>query len=580
MVKELDSETSKLVIEQQQKRDNIIKIIQENNILEIKKYIKNNSIDLKELNKSVHNVSKYMTDDNYNNLFDTNGFDVLITSIENDITLDKIKFLMDECQYETLNYHIYNKKFGRRSPLLSALLKHDYNIADYLINYGADINYDICYLEIIYYLDGLNKLDEKTLKYIIRKGYDIKKIENYIISNFLEKNQSHFIGILIKKFIYDNKFILNLLNYYKNKTPLSDELLTKMINDEKSKLKVKKEWYGKVLANNDFDTFELLYHNDIRPEKEKFDELMEDLQDYDMKHHTNAKYKFLSKIKNKDLAIEVETEFLRGLSLLPNYDTQRNAIIELIKENNEENLKQYINDNNIDLSKLNNEEFDLLIYAIENEVSPDMFAFLMVEGKYRTVNYHIKTNDGKGFKTPLITAIVNKQYILADILFANGADGNYHIKEYIPEPLKYLSKSSVPCVIPIYLYENNLLTKDNFAYLTITKHNNKLFLSHDIIKKFVSDKRNDLIMVVCKNVVRRCFIPWYEEAIKCDNYEAIQLFLEADERDKKEIGLDLARIFNKEEYRMKRDIVFAHIDDQAIKNAVNLNLFLSNIIPL
>ncbi|ORX79320.1 ankyrin [Anaeromyces robustus] len=92
-------------------------------------------------------------------------------------------------------------------------------------------------------------------------------------------------------------------------------------------------------------------------------------------------------------------------------DERFQNIIKIIKKNNVKFLKQYIEVNKIKLNDFNNNEFDILIYAIENESSILMIEFI--------INCCIKV--------PLFSALAHNNFKVADLLIKYDADINYSI---------------------------------------------------------------------------------------------------------------------------------------------------------
>lgn len=128
-------------------RNIIIKIINTNNIINLRNFIEENNIKINTLNNK--------------------NFDVLIKSIENNASDLLIEFIIINGKYEDLNYTIFDKIDNKlKTPLSVAIEKNDFKIIELLIEYGANINY----------LDSKifgNLLNVGNINFILNKG--IKK---------------------------------------------------------------------------------------------------------------------------------------------------------------------------------------------------------------------------------------------------------------------------------------------------------------------------------------------------------------------------------------------------------------------
>lgn len=230
--------------------DNTIKIIKNNNLNEFKEYIRKNDID----------VGDMRTDD----------YDLLVYAIENNISSEIIDYILHG--YPTLNYYFFDIEEGcevEKSPLSSAIAEDNFQLADTLIKNKADINYKIFYNDIIKNLIKNKLLDDKNLKYILDKGFNLTYInhETSLIYELLKASYpSYFIEIIFKHFIFDNTFILNLLHIYRNKIILTRQQLTDLIKKEKSKIMIKNKWYSTAVEYEVLDAIDIFIEYDIRKE--------------------------------------------------------------------------------------------------------------------------------------------------------------------------------------------------------------------------------------------------------------------------------------------------------------------------
>jgi ankyrin repeat protein len=180
----------------------------------------------------------------------SDNFDLLIYSIENGASLDILKFFITQGQ-TTLDLNYTTNHHGQEKvPLFSALMNNNFSVADLLLQNKADINYCVNNKEdgdIIHYLFTHASLNNKNLKYILNHGYDtyflFTNINSSLITDFIRSFKNKFLEIIFKHYLFDNAFIINLLKWYKNRTPLSLHHLQGVITKEKNKLNIKENTY-------------------------------------------------------------------------------------------------------------------------------------------------------------------------------------------------------------------------------------------------------------------------------------------------------------------------------------------------
>ena len=179
---------------------------------------------------------------------------------------------------------------------------------------------------------------------------------------------------------------------------------------------------------------------------------------------TTDKVNFINKIKNKELNIPIIDDGF--INVLNNIEYFRNKVIELVKQNDVSNLKLYFIKHNLLVSYINHDDFDLLIYAIQNNVPVNMIK--IITSLYKSLNYNINSKNNENFNmlnniiedsidilmnnnnsilirliylnrilneyetendecyyTPLYCAISNNKFSIAKILLKNGANMNF-----------------------------------------------------------------------------------------------------------------------------------------------------------
>jgi len=246
-------------------RNNIIDLIKNNNVADLINYVEVNCVFLQALNN--------------------NEFDILIFSIESCDSLDIIQYILSQCQYEVLNYSFYCDSDysqyypepvgqdicyrGYKVPLFSAIAKKKFRIADFLMEKGADINYrlnilnweDINVVNYLYHI-GSVYFDKTILRYIFSHGFNINCLTANLMSQF--KNiYDNGLEIIFNHSIFDNAFILNMLDYHSRKKPLSNKQLLSLIYNEKRKIKIDRECYKEALSLKKYDIIMLFFNNDV-----------------------------------------------------------------------------------------------------------------------------------------------------------------------------------------------------------------------------------------------------------------------------------------------------------------------------
>jgi len=149
-------------------------------------------------------------------------------------------------------------------------------------------------------------------------------------------------------------------------------------------------------------------------------------------------------------------------------EEQRETVIELIKENNYEKLVTYVRENDIILKDLNENSFDILIFAVENNVTTDILNYIIEHSKYDNLDYVI--NDKNQQKVPLISAIINNNFKNADLLLKNKASINQFDIIY-------------------YLFRTKMLNKKNLKY-TLSHGFNIKNITPYLINELIETKSN------------------------------------------------------------------------------------------
>jgi len=208
------------------KRDNLLSLLKTNknkilkNITLVEEFIKNNNIDIKEINA-------------YN-------FDMLIYVIENDFATGFIIYIIDLFDYQMFDYTVKDQ-----SPLMACISNKNFTIANHLLKKGADINYTNS--ECNPYIGIIDKyiLDIQNVKYLLKNGFK----NSYNLINKCHYNKE-LIEIVIQHYFYNEELITVLLNIYKTKNPLSVKELQKVLS-----------YFTKKVFNDDI--YDKIYDEDI-----------------------------------------------------------------------------------------------------------------------------------------------------------------------------------------------------------------------------------------------------------------------------------------------------------------------------
>jgi len=486
-------------------RANVIKFININDINALNNYIKVKNINLNEINDK--------------------NFDLLIFAIEKYASLSIIEFIIRHCQYETLNYIFninngyeqYNTDafaqdihfVGLKIPLFSSIICKNFEIANLLIKYKANINFGIDIknygtVDIISYLCNISnynyyfKFDTEILQYILNHGFNIKKITNdllYKLVFLIQKFENEFINIIFKHYIFDNIFIIQMLNFRKNNNSLSDKQLQEIINKERNKLEINEMLYQIATSEGNFDAIKLLldfdssnqniilerikkykilekavntYNFNLVKKILKFCDVsdmltitIEDILINECKNGNTEKIKWFIKHLNFNITTKINFEkILREISIFYNYCYDKPVmkfIVDLLLNTIFKEPGQF----NIDKIKYFNASFLnlLLNVLIENQNLKIIKDFLKSNELKNYININVKDISGT---YPLIVAVRTINISIFHLLINHGA--NCNIKDNENNSLL-----SIAILNHNYLVINYLLLKYSIGIYDISK---------------------------------------------------------------------------------------------------------------
>ena len=83
-----------------------------------------------------------------------------------------------------------------------------------------------------------NELNSERLQFIVENCTTYLNISSSLIKQLMKDNNKGLLEILFKNHLkfFDNEFILNLLNHYKNQTSITNTELSTLIDNDKYKL--------------------------------------------------------------------------------------------------------------------------------------------------------------------------------------------------------------------------------------------------------------------------------------------------------------------------------------------------------
>jgi len=427
-----------------ERRDTIKQIIQNNNFIELQKYISNEDINLKNIN-----------DEN---------FDLLVFAIENNTNPEIIRYIIYRGNYKTLNYYVTEDN-SVKIPLFLLISKNEFKLADFLLKNQASINYTK--ENILSYLYYNKKLNNNNLKYILNNGLNSSLITQDIILSLIDDYQNKILGTIFSHFIFNNDLILTFLKIYNNKEPLSTKQLNNIIKKEKNKIIINEDMYEKAEEEDNYTAFKILFNHDCC----EIDRLLYIINIYDLleKAVQMNDYNFICNLlsyqsfnfksfnadkilkitlRNKNMDIlkllvksslnkKSINENDKTITLLNYKTTQLNYILNFAIRNENMDLIRYLMENdefkrNININKPDfNEDYPIIIAFYTNNI--EIFKYLMEQG----ADCNIKNNND----TSLLSLSINKskysfvKLLLNQYININEKDssGNYPLMKAISQ---------------------------------------------------------------------------------------------------------------------------------------------------
>jgi len=206
-------------------------------------------------------LERFIYENNFTSINLSNFNEILIYAIKINASIEVIQFILNKQYNKSLNLNFFNNK--NETPLLLAISENNFEIANLLIKNKADINYMAKNYEIVDVLFKENQLNTRNLKFILNNGLNEKNITLNLIEKLIVLKKNEFLEII---FVHYNKynifFVNSFLNFYKNKTTLSDKELLRLMPKERNKLEVKEEMYKTAYSSKNWKVFRILFEND------------------------------------------------------------------------------------------------------------------------------------------------------------------------------------------------------------------------------------------------------------------------------------------------------------------------------
>ncbi|ORX78986.1 hypothetical protein BCR32DRAFT_301294 [Anaeromyces robustus] len=440
------------------KRKNIIKYLKEENVIDLKKYIKNNKIEIKDLNDENFDIIDYVNSSTNSISFKMKNF---VISHYNKERFEIIELISNN----DINY--LKEYIEKNSIELEKLNDENFDILNF-INKNIEISESMK----IFVISHLNK-----------KRYDIVELirENNLtkLKNYVEKNNIEF-----KSFedSYFNiiKYSFHLYNYNIIFCNVKDYIITRYTKQRRLIIN--------MIKKNDI--------NGLKGYIEKNSIELEKLNDenFDILKYINKNIKISKSMK---------------IFVISHLNKKRYDIVELIRENNLTKLKNYVEKNNIEFKSFEDSSFNIIKYSFYfygcKTISCDVRDYVITgyTRQRRLIINMIKKNDFNG----------QKKYIIENNVKIDELNGyNFNIVKYTCDYLYNISSKVTELIkdfyykrgfsIPICLIKENKLNqlkeyteKNNFIFESLNTNN------FNIIEYILTLYQQNLISLEMKNFI-------------------------------------------------------------------------------
>jgi len=531
----------------------ILSIIKKDNFSELQDYVKAKKINLRE--------------------FKSNVFDILIYSIENDASIPFITLLLNHFHYKNLNYTFKEVEEGDRVsisdeslseeyslykkykvPLFLALNYERFDLAHLLLRQNADINYrfwtdtgqEINIFQYLLHINGnIFSFNNKIIKNILKSGLYLKGISSELIINSIQEYRNDALEFIFKHYIYDNTFILYLLNFCKNKVAFTDQQLQDIINKEKGKIEVNDTLYAASIESGNCNAVNILLNYDTGT-KETIVDRIKQYNIFEIAVRENN-YALVKKILDYDIYITevdnlrsfiidaVETNsfdilkllvesLLKNITLVP-HDIDFEKVFLVASRRNNQGIMKYLIEvllnisskavDCLDLTSLKKYDHRFLILIINIAIKIRDFKLIKSIMESDEFKHRVNINDkDKNDECPIVTAFDDMTYYADDIeifdyLLKHGGSGNVLKDQYgrflFYSAINYRKYMAATCFLKQnFIIDDQNLQEDYHPLLKAVYHNQL-----DQVKEIIHEEsyQMDIMMNVAINFPIYGFTP-------------------------------------------------------------------------
>jgi len=456
----ISSEMQEFVITHYDKvKYSIIEMISMNMIDELKKYVKSENFEFKSLNTDRFDIKDYC----YNNRsrispeiqnFINNNYDKMhfIIDILHENNLEKLKQYEEECNFE---FKILNND--------------NFNIIDYVCSLYEETKIS------------------KEIKDFVLSYYD-KNIAK-IIKLMIDDDRTH-----LKRFLKNNEISLNYssnvyLKIMKNNHRCQEEVSSDILNLVICHFDKKRNEFISIIKKDDLSELRA-YHKENKIELKEFIDDTFNIIEYCKAPENNISERITNYI-------------------ISHIDKKRSTVVDLIKSNNIDNLKKYMEENDLEFKELNDEYFNIIQFCRNSfYIYPTMVSFIKShfdKKRYRVVELIMdkRINELKEF------------FIENEIDMEELNDENFDIIDFCCEPSNHV----IPDIKDFVLcYSNkerfgviNLIRSNNISELENFLKTNNIELSklndsnHFDLIKYCDDNSNNISIPMKKFVINHFY---------------------------------------------------------------------------
>ena len=528
-----------------------------NNKDELKKYLNNNKIQTRWLKNENGKFVDFIEND------------ILIKYIENGASLEIIDFIILH-SYGTVNYISFGTEGPLySSPLSSALKNNRFDIANLLIDYGAEI-------ERIPFETIKKIINMENLEYLKQKNY---VVPSQLIHYLITSNANELLNQLFNLFLFNNEFILKLVLCHKNKMTLSNKQLRQIINSVTNKINFNSSFYETAIKKNNYEAFNLLCNYDTRGNEYiikdicntlKVDFVNRDIQYVLTTDRNDLKELFLHNVKNSDLKYPMNKPLLNYLEQMTTYAEDKKHIETLISNNLYKEFKEYVEEHRVLLSKFHFQVFnkkyhkyrkrDIIGYSIEACDSIKLINYIidqckkedpnfiqehlyylysaLYQNKFKIAEFLLRKLDKADFKlifTWLRNSKVlnprNLQFLLSHNIFHYREDSNdvQHIQFS-----SFLHSMENKYRYPLKKFLQSYIYNNSFILTLLSIYKNRTSLSESKLQEMITNEKNKFN---CRSM--------YALALQDHDFEEMNTLYNYDTREKQTILKDIFNILIK-----------------------------------